>query len=356
MKQAIFNLTKFLVFMCVFILLLNFTSRVFTPYWKIDNKEGQTHITRGFYSERRNTLDVLFVGSSNMYKGVSPMVLYDKYGITSYDLASPSARAWNIYYTLSSAIEYQKPKVVFIDCATLLYQNTETEENRRTTFDNMPFSYTKLKALSDKEIASNEFEALSYAFPIFRYHERWKDLKYDDFDKVNKNFKFKTRGYIYVDRWKDFSSSSDYMNKTENKKDINEKTLSYLEKIEDLAKEYDFDIVYLGIVDSIKWNHENSEYISKYAKSVNRAFIDFNTIDIGYDWSYDSQDGVHSNIFGATKMTNYVAEYLNNNYDLANHKNDSKYKRWNKDLKEYKLKVKDSYLKLENAKKIKKIR
>ncbi len=352
MKQTILNLTKFLVFMCVFILLLSFTSKVFTPYWKIDKQEGQTHISKGFYSEKENTLDVLFVGSSNMYRGITPMTLYDKYGITSYTLGNASARAWNIYYSLSSALEYQKPEVVFIDCATLLYQDTENEGNRRKSLDNMPFSYSKLKALSDKEMVSDEFETLSYIFPIFRYHDRWKNLNYGDFDKLTKEYKFLTKGYVYADRWKNFTdSASGYMSKTKNKKDINEKTLKYLYKIEDLAKEYEFDIVYVGIVDSKKWNHENSLYVSEYASSVNRPFIDFNTIDIGYDWSTDSIDGVHSNIFGANKMTNYIGEYLNNNYKLTNHKNDPNYSRWNKDLTEYNLKVKNSYLKLENAKK-----
>ena len=352
MKQTVFNLIKFLVFMTVFILLLLFTSNIFIPNWKIDKQEGQTYITKGFYSEKKNTLDVLFVGSSNMYRGITPMTLYDKYGITSYTFGNASARAWNIYYSLSSALEYQKPEVVFIDCATLLYQDVENEGNRRKSLDNMPFSYSKIKALSDKEMVSDEFEVLSYIFPIFRYHDRWKNLNFGDFDKLNKEYKFMTRGYVYADRWKNFTdSASGYMNKTKNKKGINEKTLKYLYKIEDLAKKYDFDIVYVGIIDSKKWNHENSLYVSEYASSVNRPFIDFNTIDIGYDWSTDSIDGVHSNIFGANKMTNYIGEYLNNNYKLPNHKNDPKYSRWDSDLIDYNFRIKKSYLKLENAKK-----
>ena len=69
------------------------------------------------------------------------------------------------------------------------------------------------------------------------------------------------------------------------------------------------------------------------------------------DWPTDSIDGVHSNIFGANKMTNYIGEYLNNNYKLINHKNDPKYSRWDSDLINYNFRIKKLYLKLETAKK-----
>lgn len=84
--------------MTVFVILLWFTSNIFIPNWKIDKQEGQNYITKGFYSENKNSLDVLFVGSSNMYRGITTMTLYAKYGITSYTFGNTSARAWNIYY------------------------------------------------------------------------------------------------------------------------------------------------------------------------------------------------------------------------------------------------------------------
>lgn len=84
--------------MTVFVILLWFTPNIFIPNWKIDKQEGQNYITKGFYSENKNSLDVLFVGSSNMYRDITPMTLYAKYGITSYTFGNTSARAWNIYY------------------------------------------------------------------------------------------------------------------------------------------------------------------------------------------------------------------------------------------------------------------
>ena len=41
----------------------------------------------GFYHMRKNTVDVLFLGTSNTYCAFSPDELYRRYGIRSYNLA-----------------------------------------------------------------------------------------------------------------------------------------------------------------------------------------------------------------------------------------------------------------------------
>ena len=42
---------------------------------------------RGFYSLPKNTLDIVFIGTSHLYYGIVPMKLWEDYGITSYVLA-----------------------------------------------------------------------------------------------------------------------------------------------------------------------------------------------------------------------------------------------------------------------------
>ena len=39
----------------------------------------------GFYREEANSLDVLFVGASEVYSDYSPVYAYEKYGFTSYN-------------------------------------------------------------------------------------------------------------------------------------------------------------------------------------------------------------------------------------------------------------------------------
>ena len=52
--------------------------------------QDSTTIIDGFYAEKRNDIDVLFLGSSNCFCTIDPLVLYEEYGIASYDFASSS--------------------------------------------------------------------------------------------------------------------------------------------------------------------------------------------------------------------------------------------------------------------------
>jgi hypothetical protein len=52
-------------------------------------------------------------------------------------------------------------------------------------------------------------------------------------------------------------------------------------------------------------------------------YIDFNVLkdEIGIDWSQDTGDaGDHINIYGCEKTTRYLIDYLNENYDLPDHR------------------------------------
>ena len=49
-----------------------------------------TTIVNGFYAEEKNDIDVLFLGSSNCFCTINPLVLYKEYGIAAYNFASSS--------------------------------------------------------------------------------------------------------------------------------------------------------------------------------------------------------------------------------------------------------------------------
>ena len=73
-----------LLFIFMIIFGLHISSRVFIPKW-LDNKDNMhTWISRGFYEEEKNSLDVLFLGNSDVYRGISPIILWDDHGIASY--------------------------------------------------------------------------------------------------------------------------------------------------------------------------------------------------------------------------------------------------------------------------------
>ena len=66
--------------------------------------------------------------------------------------------------------------------------------------------------------------------------------------------------------------------------------------------------------------------------------------DIGLDWTHDTADGGdHLNIYGAEKVSKYIGNYLNDNYDIPDRRDDSDYKSWFKASREYQ-KDKEHYI------------
>ena len=102
----------------------------------------------GFYHMRKNTVDVLFLGTSNTYCAFSPDELYRRYGIRSYNLAGSQQSMLTSYYWLEEALRTQKPKAVVLDVFYAFY-NTGNEGSFHKAFDFMRWSDIKVRALGD---------------------------------------------------------------------------------------------------------------------------------------------------------------------------------------------------------------
>ena len=58
--------------------------------------------------------------------------------------------------------------------------------------------------------------------------------------------------------------------------------------------------------------------------------------EIGLDWKTDSKDGGnHLNLYGAIKVSDYIAEYIHENLEVPDRRNSKKYKNWHNEYKEY---------------------
>ena len=60
--------------------------------------QDSTTIVDGFYAEQKNDIDVLFLGSSNCFCTVDPVVLYEEYGIAFYTV--PSVRHYRYLFVV----------------------------------------------------------------------------------------------------------------------------------------------------------------------------------------------------------------------------------------------------------------
>ena len=98
---------RVVTFCIIGIILFCILQNIFIP------KTEYTTIIKEFYEEPKDSLDILFMGDSSIYRGISPMQLWKEYGYAGYDFSSPAQKTWDQYYCLEEALQYQKPKARF---------------------------------------------------------------------------------------------------------------------------------------------------------------------------------------------------------------------------------------------------
>ena len=101
-----------------------------------------------FYDVKKDSLDVLLLGSSHLYYGVQPNVLWREYGIAAYDMGSAEQTVASSYFLLKEALAYQKPEVVVLETYYLWYPELYNGEARlRQAFDGMRYGKAKREML-----------------------------------------------------------------------------------------------------------------------------------------------------------------------------------------------------------------
>lgn len=81
-----------------------------------------------------------------------------------------------------------------------------------------------------------------------------------------------------------------------------------------------------------------SEYMENKVKEYGYAYLDLSKVrdNIGLDSQFDySLDFLHFTAYSAELITDYVAQYISSNYDFADHRNDTKYQKWQEQYAEW---------------------
>ena len=271
---------------------------------------GRSRVFASVSAEKKNTIDVLVAGDSESYTSVSPMDLWDRAGIAAYDCGQPGQRIQETYYILKTAFRTQSPKLVLFETNTMF---------RDPGFlKNVQLSLT---------------EPLAYHFPVIKYHNAWKAL-FDGPGGPKKSYK----GFEIRDKVVSYEGDEEYMKETKDKAQIPEVVRIYMEKIKRLCEKNGADLLLVSAPSPKNYNYKKHNSLEEYARENNLPYVDLNMKfrDIGIDWKLDSYDrGDHLNISGARKVTAYIGQYLADNYDLPDRRNDDGWREWDDLAKEY---------------------
>lgn len=101
---------------------------------------------KGFYCEDVDSLDVVYLGASEVYSDIAPGYSYRRDGITSYIFATQANSMLNYKSQLKNVLSRQKDALIVIELNGAVYEDDEDvtkEANLRNYSDNVPLDLTK---------------------------------------------------------------------------------------------------------------------------------------------------------------------------------------------------------------------
>lgn len=302
-----------------------------------------------YYKEPKNH-DVVFIGDCEVYENISPVTLWEDYGITSYIRGSAQQLIWQSYYLLEETLQYEKPEVVVFNVLSMKYNEPQNEAYNRMTLDGMKWS--KAKAASIQASMTPEESFVSYVFPLLRFHSRWSELTNEDFrymfsrDTVSHNGYLMQAGESAVTTMPRKPVLADYS--------FGETAWTYLEKMTALCRENGIELVLMKAPSIYPvWYEQWECQIEDYATENGLDYYNFlETMDeAGIDLTTDTYDaGLHLNVSGAEKLSKYFGAILQEECELTDHREEAELAAlWQKKAEAYDAEKAEKYRILKEA-------
>lgn len=301
------------------------------------------------YFTEKQSIDVIFLGSSHVRHGFFAMELWNDYGISAYNLAANGSTMAVSYWTLVNALDYQKPKVVVMDvydCWPGRVFSTSWGQVHGQ-FDAFPLSFHKAEMVMDlfnnpdltdgngNYIYNKRWEMF---WNLGEYHTRWTELQEDDFDSEKE----------IISNSRIWKGSSPLINvvpreihvygELEDELVYDQLSRDYLEKMIELcdAKGIKLLLINTGYdcSDEAKLFHDS---VAQIAEENDLVYLDFTEEDI-IDFDTDlctSGHNTHVNFSGAERFSEYIGNVLYQNYNIEDHRQDNNYSQWWDDYNEF---------------------
>lgn len=283
----------------------------------------------GFYSTKKDSLDVVFLGSSNIHCNINPNVIWDQYGITSYNFTSEQQELGTTYYYLKQMFETQSPKVAVIDVFLSGSEESISDIQAHQAFDFMKNDRIKAEAILNRA----KDNALEQFLPMIRYHERWKELKSYDFSYVPGKHNLMNGAVIYMH---EEPAETVILPESIPPDPLSERTKFWLDSIRQLCEEHNCAVLFIKTPVAL-YNEYYFYYqaVADYCREIDVPFLFMNKMidDLGIDFSTDFADLLHMNWSGQQKISSFMGKYLADHYQIENKKGSPELSQWDEDYR-----------------------
>ena len=319
MNKTFRNVLAVIAVILVFVIAFGLVTRLLEPKYMETLVEGA--MLSQYYGEAGGH-DVIFIGDCEVYANFTPMEMYRQSGITAYVRGSSQQLIWQSYYVLKETFRYEIPKAVVLNVNAMRYDTPVSEEYHRLTIDQMKWSAEKVGIIQASMTEEESF--WSYVFPILRYHARFDELTGEDFRWFFREQNITWNGHLInqevnpVGELPSKRALSSYA--------FGDVCYEYLDKIRLLCEENGVELILIKAPSVYPyWYDAYDAQMENYAEKHGLTFynlLDY-TEEIGIDYQTDTYDaGLHLNLAGATKLSQWFAELLSENHGIPDRRQD----------------------------------
>lgn len=281
-----------------------------------------------FYEMPKETIDVIFFGSSHAHCTIEHGILWDEYGMAGYTLSAGSQHLDSTYYFVKEALRVQRPKLLVVEVWGAVLPGLEN--GNESVYRNSLGMKLSSNLFEFVEHLSNDIgENADYRnrilakFPII--HSRYKELVKSDF-RDETPYMMGYRGSFGITEIKEPAKIAE-----DTVIPLDAKCEEYVYKIINLAKEHEVDLLFIASPYLVSDGEQMLlNRVGEIAQKENIPFINYNRIykEIDMDYKKDFRDFGHLNNYGAQKVTSHLAAYIRDNFDVPDRRGQKGYENW----------------------------
>lgn len=287
----------------------------------------------GFYAEKKNSLDVVMIGSSPVFPYYSAPKLWGETGIAMYPLSTNVQRPAAMRYLVEEAEKTQSPGLYIFEMRMFTMEEAGLMDNMaytRGVTDNLKHSFLRARAIRGLVPEDDEEGRLSYYLDIMKYHNNWKMLALpSEWANMFYRHRHPLKGYTFRD---EVGPQSMPLYSIGGVLPIPEEQEGYLRELLGFLKKEGKEALFIVSPYGLSVEEQQMyNYIRDLVNEEGYSFVNMNQCygDVGIVFEEDFADyGSHTNAVGAEKCTAFLARYLRENYDLPDHRGDPAYASW----------------------------
>ena len=318
---------KIILVIVIFLLCAGLLFCYLNKVFSMGDADANRQTFKAFYAEPKNTIDVMYLGTSASNRYFINPLAYKEEGMTCFTVATMGMPMFFVPDLIDEVQKTQDPKLYVIELRWVLKnRDLITDAHIRRVTDNLKYSSIKRDALdtafaqmdgSKGMLGDIGDKGLDYYIPILKYHGRLSEGNMSPGDFKLTATKNKTKGYVMsFNTTKQVNQFPGRVSKKrEPLSDIAETALNAtLDKCDTLTKDGKQVIFVLSPYCCLKG--QKPIFNTAFDKIRDRGYtvLDFNTPEmydeLGLDFDKDYYNSKHVNYIGAEKYTRWLGAYL----------------------------------------------